>query len=322
MSDPHDAIEPSTGIGGLPITPDVLRALERPRPILALTKTVILFAAWAALGAAAHVTDVLALRLVCWFVLAWTLNGLVQMGHDAWHYNLLPRPWQNALYGHVLGLPFGVSFVAARHAHLRHHWYNRTERDPDAYNVGAGASVWIQYYVVVVAGLALAPLHFNFLYPAAFFKRRAEWVSHAVVVVAYGTAYTAIVWAVAELDLWGWARDVWLVPLLLASPINGLKSVADHYGNVWKGDRFHTATTVRTNRFVRTLFHGLNHHLDHHLFPRVPGPNLPTLHARIRAALERKEAPLFDGYLHVFWRCLRDGPTYVDDGHRFLKRQP
>lgn len=322
MIDPADAIEPSRGVSGLPITRDELRVLERPRTALVLVKTTALFAAWIALGAAAHLTDAVALRVGCWLVLAWVLNGLVQIGHDAWHHNLLPRPWQNALFGHVLGLPFGVSFVAARHAHLRHHWYNRTERDPDAYNVGAGIGVWIQFYVVLFAGLALAPLHFNFLYPAAFFRRREDWTPHVATVVAYAAAYVAVGLCVARFDLWGWMRDGWLVPLLLASPINGLKSVADHYGNVWKGDRFHTATTVRTNRWLGALFHGLNHHLDHHLFPRVPGPNLAALHARLAPVLAEKEAPVFEGYGRVWWRCLRDGPTYVTDGHRFLKRQP
>jgi fatty acid desaturase len=322
MSDPGDAIERSDGISGMPITRAQLRALATPRPGRALAATSTLLLVWVALGALAHTTAHLGVRVLCWLALGWVLNGLVQLGHDAWHFNLLARPWHNALFGHVLGVLFGVSFVSARHAHLRHHWYNRTARDPDAYNAGAGLGVQVQYYLVVVAGLVLAPLHFNVLYPAVYFRQRQEWAPHLVAVTAYALVWAGVVaWCSATGNLSA-LRDVWAVPMLCASPINGLKSVADHYANVWQGDRFHTATTVRTTPWLSALFNGLNYHLDHHLFPRVPGANLGALHACIAPALEARAAPVFDGYLPVWWRCLRDGPTYVTDGHRFLKRPP
>jgi hypothetical protein len=91
----------------------------------------------------------------------------------------------NDVFGHVFGLLFFVPFRAARHAHLAHHRHNRTERDPDAYNVGAvGARVKIQFYVVVAFGLLLAPLHFGLLYPAVFMRGRALALHVVEVVVS------------------------------------------------------------------------------------------------------------------------------------------
>lgn len=323
VDDPVDAIEPSRGIGGLPITRAELDVLQHPSTARAIAMTIFLFACWGGLGYAAWRVDALAAKLALWAVAGFVVNGLVQLGHDAWHHNLFPRRWQNAVYGHGFSVLFGVSFSAARHAHLRHHWYNRTERDPDAYNVGArGVRVQLQYYAVVVAGLVLAPLHFNLLYPIAFYPRR-QLPRHAVEVALYAAVYVAVFALVlGPGDLVGAALAIWLVPIVFATPWNGLKSVADHYRNVWKGDRFHTATTVRTTRAWSWLWNGLNYHLDHHLYPRVPGYRLAQIHARIGPELAQRGAPVFDGYLRVFWGAVRDGPTYVDDGHAFLRSEP
>lgn len=318
--DPSDALEPSKGVSGLPISRDELRELTRPRPLYALAMTGLLLSIWLGLGLlAAHLGPLWAKGLVL-LVAGFFVNGLVQLGHDAWHHNLFARPWQNELYGHLFSLLFGVSFSAARHAHLRHHWYNRTERDPDAYNAGKrGPLVFLQFYLVVFAGLPLSPLHFNLLYPLAFYERK-QLPRHLLELCAQALAYYALLALVlAPAGLLPLALEVWLLPLLFATPYNGFKSIADHHANTWKGDRFHTATTVRTTGFCSFIWNGLNYHLDHHLFPRVPGYHLSRIHDKIRPALEEKGAPLFDGYLRTFWQAFKAGPTYVE-GHAFLSR--
>jgi len=59
----------------------------------------------------------------------------------------------------------------------------------------------------------------------------------------------------------------------------------------------------------------------YHLFPRVPGARLAEVHAKIAPELARLGAPVFDGYLRVFYGALREGPTYVED-NAFLRRGP
>jgi fatty acid desaturase len=319
-SDPDDARESSRGIGGLSITRAELDQLQTPSALRSLAMTGFLFALWGGLGVGAWRLDSWPGSIALWAVAGFVVNGLVQLGHDAWHYNLFRRRWPNAVYGHLFSVLFAVSFSAARHAHLRHHWYNRTERDPDAYNVGAvGWRVPAQYYAVIFAGLLLAPLHFNVIYPLAFY-RRAQWLRHFAEVAAVAAAYVAMfALVVAPRNLVGATLSIWLMPIVFATPWNGFKSVADHYRNVWKGDRFHTATTVATTRAWSWLWNGLNYHLDHHLYPRVPGYRLAAIHARIAPELLRRGAPVFVGYLRVFWGALRAGPTYVDDGHQFLR---
>lgn len=303
------------------VPPKVLARLVVPNGARALFTTVLLFTASLGLGAlAAKLPTVFAAPV--WILAGFFVNGLVQLGHEAWHRNLFRSAFANDLFGHVFGLLFLVPFGSARHAHLAHHRHNRTEKDPDAYNVGTrGPRVMIQFYVVAAFGLVLAPLHFAILYPAVFMRGRALRM-HLLEVIASALVVASVLalWLIPY-GLFPAFVKIWLVPVAFASPWNGLKSIADHYANQWKGDRFHTSTTVRTNSLWTLAWSGLNHHLDHHLYPRVPGPNLPELHAHLRANLEACDAPVFDGYFRVFWRALVAGPTYVEGGHAFLRRK-
>lgn len=316
--DPDDALEASTGVSGLPIDRATLRALSTPSGRRALGMTALLLGATLGLASLARAQPSWWVRAPLYVALGLVVNGLVQLGHEAWHHNLFRARWHNTLYGHLFSALFGVSFLAARHAHLRHHWYNRTARDPDAYNAGSGFTVWLQFYTVVFAGLVLAPLHFNVLYPMVAFSRR-EWGPHLAMLGLYALGY-GLFWCSVGCANAGLVFDLWAVPILCAAPFNGLKSIADHYGNTWAGGRFHTATTVRTQRWLSWLWSGLNFHLDHHLFPRVPGHHLAALHARLGPSLEARRAPVFEGYLRVWWRAFWAGPTYLDDPSAFLRR--
>ena len=302
----------------LPVPPEVLREMLVPSAARSLLTLAVLLGATVGLGALARWLPAPAAFFVL-ILAGFFANGLVQLGHEAWHRNLFAAPWANDLFGHLFALLSFVPFRAARHAHMLHHRHNRTERDPDAYNVGSpGLRVKVQFYVVVVAGLLLAPLHFGVLYPAVFMRGR-ELRAHLVEMAAIVATWVAFLHWVVLPHAIGHALLVgWFLPYAFATPWNGLKSIADHHRNHWKGDRFHTATTVRTHPLVTLAWSGLNHHLDHHLYPRVPGPALPRLHELLGEELVRREAPVFDGYAKIFWEAFRAGPTYVAEGQTFL----
>lgn len=296
----------------LGIHPRELEALLRQRPGHVAVKAAVLVGSWIVLGWEALHAPAWACAPL-WIVMGFVINGLVQLAHETWHGNLLPRPWQNTLVGSLLGLVVGIAHGPLKHDHLAHHRYNRTERDPDAYNVGR-RSFWptTLHYMIVVFGLPLSVIYFNILYPIQHYDRRALR-GHALVLLGHVAIHALAWWLLVRHGLVREALLVWLMPVLFTSPFNGLKSLADHYANDWKGSRYRTATTVRTNPLVEYAWNGLNYHLDHHLFPRVPGYNLAALHARIRPALAARGAPLFDGYLRVMWRALAAGPLVVDE---------
>jgi fatty acid desaturase len=300
-----------------------LRALLRQRPGHVALKAAVLVTAWALLGAAVLAVPGWA-RVPLWLAMGFVINGLVQLAHESWHGNLLPRRWQNTLAGTLLGLVVGIVHGPLRHDHLAHHRWSRTERDPDAYNVGR-RSFWptTLHYAIVALGLPLSVIYFNVLYPLQHYDR-AALRRHALVLLVYVAIHALAWWLLVRAGLVREALLVWIVPLLFASPWNGLKSLADHYANDWRGNRYRTATTVRTHPLVEWAWNGLNYHLDHHLFPRVPGYNLAALHARIRPALLDRAAPLYDGYAKVMLAAVLAGPLVVDEDVRLvtLERKP
>lgn len=297
---------------------DELVELLRLRPVRAVGMAMLHAGVWLAAAVALSHAESLWVKVPLWMLAGGAVMGLIQLDHDAWHDNLFPRAWQNRLFGNGLSLLVGIAYEPMRHDHLAHHRWNRTEKDPDAYNAGRRSlGLSALYYATVLFGIPLSLIYFNVLYPLQHFDR-AGLRRHAAVLLGYGVFYTALFWLLAQHGLVRAAVECWLLPVLFASPLNGLKSIADHYDNLWRGDRFHTATTVRSTRLVTFLWNGLNHHLDHHLYPRVPGYNLARLHARLRPALLARGAPVFDSYLHVMARALLAGPSVVDEDVRLV----
>lgn len=294
------------------IDPASLRELLKIRPGRAWGLIGLHAGAWLGAGLGIAATDVWWIEGPLLLVAASAVMGLIQVDHEAWHGNLF-RDRRDRLFGEALSLLVGIAFEPLRHDHLAHHRYNRTARDPDAYNAGRRSpGLTLLFYAVVVLGLPLSLVYFNILYPLQHFDARALR-RHARVIAGYAFFYTLLFSALARHDALALAFEVWLLPVLLASPLNGLKSIADHFNNVWNGDRFHTATTARSNRVVTFLWCGLNYHLDHHLFPRVPGYNLPALHEHLRPRLLAEGSPVYDSYLKVMIGALRAGPVVVDE---------
>ena len=296
-----------------PIDPAVLRPLLKIRPARVWALTLLHAGCWLGAGLGLAVTDAWYFTLPLLAVAASGVMGLIQLDHEAWHGNLFNNRRGTRVFGEALSLLVGIAFEPLRHDHLAHHKYNRTARDPDAYNAGRRSfGLTLLFYAVVVLGLPLSVIYFNILYPLQHFND-AELRRHARVLAGYAFFYTLLFSALVHEGALGLAVEVWLLPILLASPLNGLKSIADHFNNVWNGDRFHTATTARGGRLVTFLWNGLNYHLDHHLYPRVPGYNLPALHVHLRPTLLAKGAPVYDSYLKVMLGALRAGPVIVDE---------
>lgn len=304
----------------LHVSPDVLRPLLAVRRGRAWGMIALHLGTWIAAGVGLALTESWWATAPLALLAASAVMGLIQLDHDAWHGNLF-RGRGDRVFGEAMSLLVGIAFAPLRHDHLAHHRYNRTARDPDAYNAGRDSpGLRLLFYAVVLLGLPLSLIYFNVLYPLLHFTRR-ELAGHALVLLAYAGLYAAVFAWLAGRGLLAGAVEVWLAPVLLASPINGLKSIADHHRNVWNGDRLHTATTTRSTPAVTFLWNGLNYHLDHHLFPRVPGYNLAALHRHLRPQLLAAGAPVFDGYVAVMLAALRAGPTIVDEDVALVRRR-
>lgn len=295
------------------IDPAALRPLLQVRPARVWTMIGVHAGCWLGAGLGLAVADGWLLKIPLLVIAASGVMGLIQLDHEAWHGNLFRSRRGDRVFGECMSLLVGIAFAPLRHDHLAHHRYNRTARDPDAYNAGRRSfGLSLLFYAVVLLGLPLSVIYFNILYPLQHFDNTALR-RHARVLAGYAFFYTLLFTALVRGGGMGLACEVWLLPILLASPLNGLKSIADHHHNIWNGDRLHTATTARSTGLVTFLWNGLNYHLDHHLYPRVPGYNLPALHRYLRPALLAQGSPVYDSYLAVMFGALRAGPVIVDE---------
>lgn len=65
----------------------------------------------------------------------------------------------------------------------------------------------------------------------------------------------------------------------IGSPIEQLWHNTEHIGRVYDGNDQRLVTrSVKVNPFIKSIYWGLDDHVDHHIFPAVPSRNLPKLH--------------------------------------------
>lgn len=299
------------------VSEEILKEAHQKSSSYVIAKLVFLFSIWCFFGYLILHTDSWLLKIILWFSLGYFINGLVQLGHDSWHNNLFTKRWQNRLFGHGLSLIFFVLYNPSRHGHILHHKHNRTEKDPDAYNTGKKSwDLILIYYGVFLLGVPLAIIHFNILYPLQFYKREqlfTHFMQFGLLILIQIMLWTIIV----KSDLTYAACQLWLIPLLFTSFWNGMKSVADHYQNDWQGHPLKTATTITSNAMTTYFWNGLNYHLEHHLFPGVPGYNLPKLHAPLKELFRRNKSSVFSSYFQVWWRSLVRGPEVIEREGKF-----
>ncbi|WP_115704795.1 fatty acid desaturase family protein [Legionella sainthelensi] len=295
----------------------VLQRAYQKSSLYVITKLCFLFFIWYCLGFCILKTPSIGLKIILWFFLGYFINGLVQLVHDSWHHTLFPKRWQNRLLGHALSFLFFVLYHPPRHGHLLHHRYNRTERDPDAYNTGKRSwDLVLLYYGVFLLGVPLAIIHFNVLYPLQFYKRhqlRKHFLQLGFLILVQVFVWILLV----QKNMTHLACQTWLIPVFFTSIWNGMKSVADHFQNDWQGSPLKTATTVTSNPLTTFFWNGLNYHLEHHLFPGVPGYNLPLLHPHLKELFQQNRSSLFSSYYKIWWRALIRGPEVIDREGKF-----
>jgi fatty acid desaturase len=65
----------------------------------------------------------------------------------------------------------------------------------------------------------------------------------------------------------------------IGSPIEVLWHATEHIGRPYNvNDHRLNTRSIRVSRFTKSIFWGLDDHVDHHLYPIVPSRNLPKLH--------------------------------------------
>ena len=227
------------------------------------------------------------------FGLVWTQLAFV--GHDAGHRQVFTSRRGNDVLGYVHGALIGMSYGSWVGQHNEHHAHpNHADADPDidipvlAFSVEQaatrrGVARWIVAHqaamfvpLLFLEGWSLHVIAVHNACRGAVRRPALEITLLATHVVLYAAAVFAVltplqgvVFIVVHQGVWGLMMGLVFAPNHKGMPMVPAGTELDHLHK-----QVLTARNVRGGRLTDYLFGGLNHQVEHHLFPRMPRPSL------------------------------------------------
>ena len=220
------------------------------------------------------------------FILA-TVNFLLFYlpSHEAQH-SIIARPgeklrWLNELVGHVSSAPLVIPYRVLRETHMEHHKYaNDPELDPD---YGTHADTPLGAIWASIQSRQPRPFGGRNAYGAALERRkRPDLIAEALAyeLVFYGVLVT-LAWTGYALE----AALLWWLPRHLGlTYLHFYLSWAPHNPRLGVG-RYQDTRSFRS-KLGNIGSMGMQYHIIHHLYPRIPLTRTPAAYREMRPVLE------------------------------------
>lgn len=263
---------------------------------------------WAAIAAAIAISEWSGSWLVYLAtipVIAGGMHGLGALMHEFAHYRFISNKRLSDAVGDLfLAWPLLATTVGYRHNHLAHHRYTNTEKDPDwAVKIGKRHFTFPQemrFAVLNVLGYFVGVNSIRDM-RAALTRIQADDPSKKGYKIARLAYYAAVVAALVALGWWQEALLYWIVPYsTLFFLFLYIRVIAEHFGPTMEYDHELTDTRTVIPNFLEAWFlapHGLNFHIEHHVYPSVPFYRLRELHeAMMRSEGYARRAHVTHGY--------------------------
>lgn len=263
-------------------------------------------------------------QLIVAVFLAVVFTQMAFVGHDAGHRQIFSRRFANAMVGLVHGnLLTGLSYHWWVDKHNRHHAHpNEDGRDPD---IGAGAIAFLDRHAAdrgrvgrLVARhqaflffpmMLLEALHLHYASVTAVTRGRVRYRWSEVVLlgihlVGYATVLLLLVLSPVQALVF-FAVHQGLFGLYLGCSFapnhKGMPIITEHDSIDYLDRQVLTSRNVTGGWFVEFVLGGLNHQIEHHLFPSMPRPSLRRSRGLVRAfchqhGLPYTEASLLSSY--------------------------
>ena len=256
--------------------------------------------------------------LVAVIVIGGRQHAFAALMHEFAHYRFIENKglsdWICDLF---VSWPILASVDAYRRNHLAHHRYTNTEQDPDwVVKLGTRKFTFPQEWQYAVLNLLgyLAFIGSAFDMIQAIQRLRAHDQStraYKLTRLAYYLAF-AIVFTLT--GAWVPFLLYWVVPFMTVFFFTlYVRSVAEHFAAMNYAEELQSTRTVLPYLWENLVFspHGVNYHLEHHLYPSVPFYNLPQLHSALMASSDyAAQAHITRGYTTGLVReCLSLGPS-------------
>ncbi len=216
-------------------------------------------------------------------------NGLHLLGwlaHEGIHLSMVRSRHLNLLLGSFVGSVLMLPAIGLGIAHWPHHRFTNGVADPDTVVQARHQTFWRRFLLARIhanrtyLGNALRlmfgrPLPDSYRMP---FSHRAlalhAWLG-TIFMLGWLLAYGLVAWY----DMSYFLIAI-LGPFLAMIPITGLRVYIEHAGTL-EGEAVDARSY--TSPLYTLLLFGNNYHLEHHLYPKVPGYRLPLLHRMLKA---------------------------------------
>jgi fatty acid desaturase len=261
--------------------------------------------------------------LLSMVVIATRQQALGVMMHDGAHYLLYKNRVVNDVVSDLfVAFPIGLSTDLYRGTHFRHHLHTNSADDPDlAYQrKDADWFVWPKSRLACAWVLFKSFLGLNVFKGYEPYRLWSPWLnihrplkgkprfplrSRVLLVLTTIAIYGVVIGGGIIVP----AILLWMVPgFTLLNLVNRMRATAEHIGAIGTHELNATRTVV-PNLLERLTIApmGVSYHLEHHLFPSVPGPRLAELHRLLMQDDDYRARALvtysYTGVLRELMRC-------------------
>jgi fatty acid desaturase len=247
--------------------------------------------------------------------------ALAIMMHDAAHKRLFASVTLNDNIGQFLcAAPLLFSMYSYRTLHLRHHKEPLTAEDPDLSLTGGypiSKKSFARKLLRDASGISYFKFIRYFIHMAGKQKARSSDSGPGAKRSSDSPPTVKIVCSIlllnslmlAALTLLGhpWLYlTLWLLPAITALQVLlRIRGIAEHAGyQATKNQMFCSRTVTPSWQTVVFAPHGVNYHIEHHVYPSIPHYNLPAAHKMMRERAILPEANIFSGYDQVLQKLI------------------
>ena len=285
---------------------------------------VVGLASWAAVASGHWAVYVLAGIVICS-----RQQAMGVMVHDATHYHLFNNRAVNDIVSDLfLAFPIGISTTLYRDYHYKHHRYTNSDRDPDwswmmhepdwKWPKTRWECFWLTVRSLFGVNIAKTAKVYLMYSPSAklFTPISAAYPLRARILFVITTPI--VFYFLLSTGAWLPAILLWTLPSMTVLNVTSrIRATAEHV-LLPNTHQLNSTRTVIPNWLERVFIcpFGINYHIEHHLFPSVPGYKLGSLHERLmRDENFRSRAHITRGYFSPRHGLLGEllTPAPVDD---------
>jgi fatty acid desaturase len=229
--------------------------------------------------------------------------GVFGLMHESAHGHLARNGKVNRLIGEALSVVVGTSYTGYRIAHLTHHARFRTERDPQEV-IYPRRPKPMTVTLLAVASVIGAPIFLLVRSPLIAWQKKGvvQALRGPVAAVAFYGGLSAL------LSTTQWHFLLWT--MLAGWVLGSMNDIVYHQGLVDE-DSLQASTSFDCDTFGQAFLSGANRHVEHHLYPAVPGPRLVAVSKLLRSELQSLGVPYERGFMLAFIRRLTTNPVFL-----------